>query len=185
MIDQVIQDLRQEFEGTIAAFRKDLARTRTGRATPALVENVVVDYYGARTPLIQLAGIAAPEPRLLVIQPYDKSALAAIEKAMHQSDLGLTPMNDGKIIRLPIPELTEERRREFVKHCRKVAEDFRVSIRNHRREAIDMIKALERDKEITEDDQRRGQEQVQKLTDEHIKQVDDILAKKEAEIMEV
>lgn len=185
MIDQVAQDLGRELDETIQALRKDLARTRTGRATPALVENVVVDYYGSRTPLISLAGISAPEPRMLVIQPYDKGAMSLIEKAILQSDLGLTPMNDGKVIRLPIPELTEERRREFVKHCRKVAEDFRVSIRGHRRDAIDLLKNLEKDKEITEDDQRRGQEMVQKQTDEHIKLVDEILAKKEAEIMEV
>jgi ribosome recycling factor len=185
MIAQVTDDLRRELEETIVAFRKELSRTRTGRAAPALVENIVVDYYGSRTPLIQLAGISAPEPRLLVIQPYDKGAMSLIEKALLQSDLGLTPMNDGKLIRLPIPELTEERRREFVKHCRKVAEDFRVSIRSHRRDAIDLLKSLEKDKEITEDDQRRGQELVQKLTDEHIKHVDEILTKKEAEIMEV
>lgn len=185
MIDQVAQNLSKELDDTLVAFRKELARTRTGRATPALVENVTVDYYGARTPLIQLAGISAPESRMLVIQPYDKGAFGAIEKALLQSDLGLTPMNDGKLIRLPIPELTEERRREFVKHCRKVAEDFRVSIRSHRRDAIDLLKALEKDKEITEDDQRRGQDLIQKQTDEHIKLLDEILAKKEAEIMEV
>ena len=185
MIDQVVKDLHRELDETLAALRKELARTRTGRATPSLVENVVVDYYGSRTPLIQLAGISAPEPRLLVIQPYDKGALGAVEKALLQSDLGLTPMNDGKIIRVPIPELTEERRREYVKHCRKVAEDFRVSVRNHRRDAIDMLKALEKDKEITADDLHRGQDLVQKETDEHVKLVDETLARKEAEIMEV
>jgi len=185
MFDQVLQGLQRDLEETIVALRKELSRTRTGRATPALVENVIVDYYGARTPLIQLAGISAPEPRLLVIQPYDKGSFAAVERALQQSDLGLNPMNDGKLIRLPIPELTEERRREFVKHCRKVAEEFRVSVRGHRRDAIDMLKTLEKDKEITEDDLHRGHDLVQKATDEFIKHVDEILTKKEAEIMEV
>lgn len=185
MVDDVLQQLRHDLDETIAAFRKDLGRTRTGRAAPSLLEAIVVDYYGARTPLIQIAGIAAPEPRLIVVQPYDKGALGAIEKAIMQSDLGLMPMNDGKIIRVPIPELTEERRREFVKHVRKLAEDYRVSIRSHRRDAIDMLKELQKDHEITEDDLHRGQDRVQKVTDEHIKQIDEILGRKEAEIMEV
>lgn len=185
MIDDVIKQLRHDLEATILALRKDLGRTRTGRASPSLLEGIVVEYYGARTPLMQIAGISAPEPRLIVVQPYDKGALSAIERALLQSDLGLTPMNDGKILRVPLPELTEERRRDLVKHVRKIAEDYRVSVRNHRRDAIDMLKELEREREITEDDLHRGQERVQKATDEHIKQVDDILTHKEAEIMEV
>jgi ribosome recycling factor len=185
MTDEVIDNLRQEMERTVGALRKDLTRLRTGRASTALLEGITVEYYGARTPLNQLAGLAAPEPRLLVIQPYDKSILAQIERAILQSDLGLVPVNDGKILRVPIPELTEERRRELVKHTRKIAEDYRVSVRNHRRDAIDLLKALEKDKEITEDQMHRGQDKVQEITKTYIERVDQILKAKEDEIMEV
>ncbi len=130
MTDQeVLDDLKKEMEKTVAAFRRELARTRTGRASTALLEGIHADYYGAKTPLIQLATLSAPEPRLLVVQPFDKTALIAIEKAIQQSDLGLNPMSDGKILRIPIPELTDERRKEIVRHLHKVAEDFRVSVR--------------------------------------------------------
>lgn len=185
MTDEVIEDLRKEMERTTAAFRKELTRTRTGRASTALLEGITVDYYGTRTPLNQLAGLSAPEPRLLVIQPYDKSALHEIERAILQSDLGLMPLNDGKILRVPIPELTEERRRDLVKHVRKEAEDYRVSIRNHRRDALDLLKSLEKDKEITEDDVRRGHDKIQEITKGYIEKVDQILKAKEDEIMEV
>jgi len=185
MTDEVIEDLRKEMERTLTALRKDLTRTRTGRASTALLEGITVDYYGTRTPLNQLAGLAAPEPRLLVIQPYDKSALAQIERAILQSDLGLVPVNDGKILRVPIPELTEERRRELVKHIRKVGEDYRVSIRNHRRDALDLLKSLEKDKEITEDDVRKATEKVQEITKTYTEKVDQVLKVKEEEIMEV
>ena len=185
MTDEVIEDLRKEMERTLGALRKDLTRTRTGRASTALLEGITVDYYGTRTPLNQLAGLAAPEPRLLVIQPYDKSALAQIERSILQSDLGLVPMNDGKILRVPIPELTEERRRELVKHVRKVAEDYRVSMRNHRRDAIDLLKSLEKDKEITEDDVRKATEKIQEHTKTYTEKIDQVLKGKEEEIMEV
>lgn len=185
MTDEVIDDLRKEMERTVAALRKDLTRTRTGRASTALLEGITVDYYGTRTPLNQLAGLAAPEPRLLVIQPYDKSALAQIERAILQSDLGLVPVNDGKILRVPIPELTEERRRELVKHVRKLAEDYRVSMRNHRRDAIDLLKSLEKDKEITEDDVRKATEKIQDITKTYTEKIDQVLKAKEEEIMEV
>ena len=185
MTDEVIEDLRKEMERTLTALRKDLTRTRTGRASTALLEGITVDYYGTRTPLNQLAGLAAPEPRLLVIQPYDKSALAQIERAILQSGLGLVPVNDGKILRVPIPELTEERRRELVKHIRKVGEDYRVSIRNHRRDALDLLKSLEKDKEITEDDVRKATEKVQEITKTYTEKVDQVLKVKEEEIMEV
>jgi ribosome recycling factor len=185
MTEEVVQELRKDMERTTGALRKDLQRTRTGRASTALLEGIFVEYYGTKTPLNQLAGLSAPEPRLLVVQPYDKSALAQIERAILQSDLGLVPVNDGKIIRVPIPELTEERRRELVKHVRKLAEDYRVSVRNHRRDAIDMLKALEKDKEITEDDLHKAQEKIQGITDEYIQKVDQILKTKEQEIMEV
>jgi len=185
MTEEVIEELRKEMERTTAALRRDLSHTRTGRASTALLEGITVEYYGTRTPLNQLAGVTAPEPRLLVIQPYDKSALGDIEKSIQLSDLGLTPINDGKIIRVPIPELTEERRKDLVKHIRKVAEDYRVSMRNHRRDAIDLLKGLEKDKEITEDDLRHGQEKIQDVTKGAIEKVDHILKAKEEEIMEV
>jgi ribosome recycling factor len=185
LTDDILRDLRKEMEATTIAFRRELGRTRTGRATPALLDGLTVDYYGAKSPLNQVAGLSAPEPRLLVIQPYDKSVLGTIEKAILQSDLGLVPVNDGKILRVPIPELTEERRRELVRHVRKVGEDFRVSVRNHRRDSIDMLKTFEKDKEITEDEHRRCQEKVDEMTKEFIEQLDHILKKKEEEIMEV
>lgn len=183
--DDVLKDLRKEMEATTQALRRELGRVRTGRATPALLEGLTIDYYGARSPLNQVAGLSAPEPRLLVIQPYDKSILGQIERAILQSDLGLVPVNDGKILRVPIPELTEERRREIVRHVRKIGEEFRVSVRNHRRDAIDMIKGLEKEKEITEDEQRRCHDKIEEITREFIEQVDQILKKKEDEIMEV
>ncbi|HVN63843.1 MAG TPA: ribosome recycling factor [Candidatus Binataceae bacterium] len=185
MLAETIADARKEMEKTLEAFRHELARVRTGRASTALIENLQVDYYGAKTPLRQLAGLAAPEPRLLVITPYDKGAMHEIEKAIQTSDLGLTPMNDGKIIRIPIPELTEERRKELVKHIRKLAEEFRVGIRNHRRDANDMLKELHKEKQISDDDFRGGETKVQTFTTEFIDKVDKVLAAKEAEVMEV
>ena len=185
MTEEVLQDLRREMDQTVGAFRRELTHLRKGRASTALLDGIMVDYYGSRTPLNQIAGLSAPEPRLLIIQPYDKSALHEIERAVLQSDLGLMPVNDGKILRVPIPELTAERRRELVKHVRKVAEDYRVSVRNHRRDAIDLLKTLEKDKEITEDDLRHAQEKVQHVTKEFIDKVDHILKVKEDEIMEV
>jgi ribosome recycling factor len=185
MTEQVIEELRKELESTVGAMRRDLTRTRTGRASTGLLEGITVEYYGTRTPLNQLAGLSAPEPRLLIVQPYDKTALAQIERAILQSDLGLVPVNDGKILRVPIPELTEERRRDLVKHIRKLAEDYRVSVRNHRRDAIDLLKSLEKDKDITEDDLRRSQEKVQEVTKLYIERIDQILKAKEDEIMEV
>jgi ribosome recycling factor len=185
LTDDVLRDLRKEMEATTTAFRRELGRTRTGRATPALLEGLTIDYYGAKSPLNQVAGLSAPEPRLLIVQPYDKSVLTTIERAILQSDLGLVPVSDGKILRVPIPELTEERRRELVRHIRKVGEDFRVSVRSHRRDAIDMLKTFEKDKEITEDEHHRCQEKVEEVTKEFIEQVDQVLKKKEDEIMEV
>jgi ribosome recycling factor len=184
-IDDLLTDLRKEMEGTLSAMRRELSRTRTGRASTALLEGVTVDYYGAKTPLNQLASLAAPEPRLLVIQPYDRSVITEIERAILQSDLGLVPQNDGKLIRVPIPELTEERRRELVKHIRKVAEEYRVSLRNHRRDTNELLKELQKDGELTEDDLRRGQEKTQELTKDYGERLDKILKAKEDEVMEV
>ncbi len=185
MKDEVIEDARREMDQAVAAFKHELGRVRTGRASTALLEGLQVNYYGAKTPLRQLAGLAAPEPRLLVITPYDKGSMHEIEKAISTSDLGLNPMNDGKIIRIPIPELTEERRKELVKHIRKMAEDFRVSVRNHRRDANEMLKELHKDKQITDDDLRAAEQKVQQLTTEHIERLDKVLEVKEGEIMEV
>ncbi len=185
MTGEVIEMARKEMEKAVEAFKHELARVRTGRASTALIENVHVNYYGAKTPLRQLAGLAAPEARLLVITPYDKSSLHEIEKAIQTSDLGLNPMNDGKLIRIPIPELTEERRKELVKHIRKIAEEFRVGVRNHRRDANDMIKDLHKEKQVTDDDMRTSEAKVQQFTTEFIDKIDKVLAAKEAEIMEV
>jgi ribosome recycling factor len=185
MIDPLVEGCRKEMVRTEDVLRKELARLRTGRASTSLLEGLTVDYYGTRTPLNQLASLTAPEPRLLVVQPFDRSIITAIEKAVLQSDLGLTPQNDGKLIRIPIPELTEERRRELVKHVRKVGEEFRVSIRNHRRDAIEKLKGLEKEKKISEDDRRHCQERIEALTKEFVERVDKVLKGKEQEILAV
>jgi ribosome recycling factor len=181
----VIDDCKQEMEQTVAAFRKELGRLRTARASTALLEGIVVEYYGARTPLNQLASLSAPEARLLIIQPFDRTAITDIERAIFQSDLGLTPLNDGKIIRIPIPELTEQRRRDLVKHVKKIAEEYRVSVRAHRHDAIDMLKELHKEKELTDDDLKKSQERVEALTKEYVDKVDKVLKGKEEEIMAV
>ncbi|MEX0804820.1 MAG: ribosome recycling factor [Candidatus Binatia bacterium] len=185
MNDAIFTQLQKEMEGSVAALRKELARVRTGRASTALLESVIVEYYGANTLLNQLATLSAPEPRLLVIQPFDRNALGDIEKAILKSDLGLTPANDGKIIRVPIPQLTEERRKDLVKHIKKIGEEFRVSMRNHRRLAIEHLKESEKKKEITADEFKHAQDRVQKITDEYVGRVDKVLKVKEEEIMEV
>ena len=183
MISQLMDECKKEMVKTETTLRRDLARVRTGRASTALLEGITVDYYGAKTPLNQMATISVPEARLLVVQPFDKSVLDQVERAILKSDLGLTPQNDGKIIRIPIPELTEERRRELVKHVRKVAEDFRVSIRSHRRDAIEKCKHLVKDKAVAEDDGRHAQERIEALTKEYIEKVDAVLKAKEKDIL--
>jgi ribosome recycling factor len=182
---QVQDELKKEMDHTLDTLRKELTKVRTGRASTALIEGVMVEYYGTRTPLNQLAALSAPEPRLLLVQPYDRSIMSAVEKAIYQSDLGLTPVNDGKVIRVPIPELTEERRKELVRHIRKVAEDYRVSLRNHRRDSNERIKKMQKDKQITEDEARSTQDRVQKITDEYIEKLDKVLKSKEDELMAV
>jgi ribosome recycling factor len=172
-------------KSSIDAIRKDLGSIRTGRASPGLVEGLHVEYYGADTPLKQLANISAPEARTIIIQPYDRTAMASIEKAIQKSDLGITPNNDGQNIRLTIPTLTEERRKDLVKLVRKHLEEGRVAVRNVRREANDHLKAMEKEKTLSADDDKRAQERLQKLTDTYIKQIDDIGHAKEAEVMEV
>jgi len=185
MSTQIVADLKQEMEHTLVALRKEYATVRTGRASTALLEGIAVQYYGTRTPLNQLAILSAPEPRLLLIQPYDRGIVGSIEKAIYQSDLGLTPINDGKVVRVPIPELTEERRRELVRHLSKVAEEYRVSVRNHRRDANERLKKRQKDKQISEDELHTAQERVQKITSEYIGKVDKVLKAKEDEIMAV
>jgi ribosome recycling factor len=182
---QVVDALKKEMESTLEGLRKELTKVRTGRANTALIEGILVDYYGTKSPLNQLAALSAPESRLLVVQPYDKSVMGAIEKAIYQSDLGLTPVNDGKVIRVPLPELTEERRKELVRHVKKVGEEYRVSARNHRRDANERVKKLQKDKQITEDDVRATQDRVQKLTDEYVDKIEKVLKAKEDELMVV
>ncbi|MFA5536181.1 MAG: ribosome recycling factor [Bacillota bacterium] len=185
MIDQLFQETEEKMKKVIEVMRKDLASLRAGRANPSLLDKVQVDYYGSLTPLNQLAGISAPEPRLLVIQPWDKTVIQAIEKSILKSDLGLNPSNDGNVIRLAIPQLTQERRQDLVKVVRKKAEEYKVVIRNARREANDLLKSMEKSSEISEDEAKRAQEHVQKITDNYTEQVDKVLANKENEIMEV
>jgi ribosome recycling factor len=185
MNEAIFTQLQKEMDHSLSALRKELAKLRTGRASTALLEHVVVEYYGATTPLNQLATLSAPEPRLLVIQPFDRSAMGDIEKAILKSDLGLTPNNDGKIIRIPIPQLTEERRKELVKHVKRIAEEFRISVRNHRRVAVEQLKEAEKRKEITADEFKHGQDRVQKVTDDFIGRIDKTIKAKEEEVMEV
>ena len=185
MIDEVLDDLRQRMNKSVEVLQDDLMGIRTGRASPALVEKLAVEYYGAVTPLNQMASIAAPEPRLLVIRPWDPSSLMDIERAVLKSDLGLTPMNDGKLIRLNIPRLTEERRRELVRVVARRVEEARVAIRNLRRDALQDLKEFEKEKMISEDDFYRGKDEVQELTDEFIKTIDEMGTRKETEVMEI
>ncbi len=185
MLDDIYLEADEKMSKVIAAFQREMANLRAGRANPSLLDRIEVDYYGTSTPLNQLAGISAPEPRLLVIQPWDKNAMGEIEKAILKSDLGLTPNNDGSVIRLAIPQLTEERRKELVKFVRKKSEESKVSIRNIRRDANDSIKKLEKASEISEDDHKRAQDSVQEMTDEKIKEIDAITELKENEMMEV
>jgi len=185
MIDDVLGEVRQRMEKSAEVLQDDLMGIRTGRASPALVEKLLVEYYGTLTPLNQMASIAAPAPRLLVIRPWDVSALPDIERALLKSDLGLTPMNDGKLIRLNIPRLTEERRRELVRLVSRRVEEARVAIRNLRRDALQDLRDFEKEKMISEDDFFRGKDAVQDLTDEFIEKIDGIGKRKEAEVMEI
>ena len=185
MIDEVLDDLRERMNKSAEALQDDLLGLRTGRASPALVEKLPVEYYGTMTPLNQMASIAVPEPRLLVIRPWDASALADIERAILRSDLGLTPMNDGKLIRLSIPRLTEERRHELVKVVARRVEEARVSVRNLRRDALQDLKEFEKEKMISEDDFYRGKDEVQGLTDGFMVKIDKIGMRKEEEVMEI
>jgi ribosome recycling factor len=184
-IDDLIQDATRRMDKSVEAAQTEFSTLRTGRASPALLDRVQIDYYGQQTPLKQLATIGAPEPRLLTIQPFDPNSVATIERAIQESDLGLTPSNDGKLIRLPIPQLTEERRKELVKVVRRYAEEGKVAIRNVRRDVMKHLEELVKNGEVGDDEERRAEAQVQKLTDDNVKTLDEMLKHKEAEIMEV
>lgn len=170
---------------TLSVLKEELHTVRAGRANPQLLEKIAIDYYGTQTPIHQMASITAPEPRMLVIQPYDASVVSSIEKAINMSDLGLNPSNDGRVIRLVIPMLTEERRKDLTKVARKAGEDAKVAVRNERREANEKLKKAQKSGDITEDDLKRAEEDVQKTTDRYIKLVDEVVTQKEKEIMEV
>jgi ribosome recycling factor len=186
MVNEVLTELRADMQKTIEKLKGELTRVRTGRANVAMLDSIRVDYYGVSTPLNQVAAVQLADARLIVIKPWEKSMVPAVEKAIKQvHDLGLNPNSDGEIIRVPVPPLTEERRKEQVKSIKKLAEEYRVNLRNLRRDANEMIKEAEKDGECTEDDSRKGLTKVQEATDEFVKKVDEIIGKKEAEIMEV
>jgi ribosome recycling factor len=183
MKDELLQETKRKMDKVLEAMARDLSRVRTGRASISLLEGIKVEVYGTTMPLPQVSSLAAPEARLLTVQPWDSSVLAEIEKAILKSDLGLTPMNDGKIIRLPIPALTTERRKDLVKMVKKMEEEAKVALRNLRREANEDLKEMKKEKLLPEDDAHRGQEEVQKITDDYIKKVEGQAAEKEKEIM--
>jgi ribosome recycling factor len=184
MIESVYRDSKENMGKVIEALKKELKRVRTGRASLSLLDGIKADYYGTLTPLNQLATLAAPESRLITIQPWDTTVIKEIEKAVLKSDLGLTPSSDGKIIRIAIPPLTEQRRKELVKVVHKISEEYKVSVRNLRRDANELIKDIKKDGKISEDDAFKSQERIQKITDEHIKLVDECYKEKEKEILE-
>jgi len=184
-VDELLQDATRRMDGSIEHTRTEFNTVRTGRASAALLDRITIDYYGTATPLKQLATINVPEPRMLTIQPFDPSTIKSIEKAIQESDLGLTPSNDGKLIRLPMPQPNEERRKELVKVVRKLAEEGKVAVRNVRRDCMHHLQELVRNGDVGDDEERRAEDRVQKLTDDHTKSIDELLKHKEAEIMEV
>src|SRR5579859_2089337 len=185
MIDGILQEAESKMDKSLDALQRELSSIRTGRATPALIEKVMVPYYGTPTPLNQLANISAPEARMLLVQVYDRSQIGAIEKAIRSGEQGLNPSNDGSVIRVPIPALTEERRREYVRLVKNKAEEARVSVRNVRREEVHRVQETEKAGEIAEDAAKRALEQLQKITDSHVSRIDALAGRKEAEVMEV
>lgn len=185
MIDTIKEDLEEKMAKAVNAFKSDLSTIRTGKANPSLLEKVVVDYYGTPTPINQMANISAPEAKMLVVQPWDKSVISTIEKAIMKSDLGLNPSSDGNIIRLVIPQLTQETRKDLVKKVKKKSEEAKIGIRNIRRDGNEQLKSIEKSKEINEDEHKKAQDDVQKLTDKYIAEVEKILDNKENEIMEI
>ena len=185
MLDDLVADAKERMGKALTSTRDHLATVRTGRASAAMLDRITIDYYGARTPLRQVAQISVPEARLLVVAPYDRESMRQIERAIQESDLGVTPSNDGKVIRLPVPPLTEERRREFVKVARHLGEEGKVAVRNIRRDVLKDVHELDHEGEVSAEDARRAEDQVQKLTDQHVHQIDEAVKTKEAEILEV
>lgn len=184
MIESIYQETTQSMEKSIDSLKNEFKKIRTGRASPSILDGIRVEYYGTTTPLNQMASLSIPESRLITVQPWDVSVIKDIEKAILKSDLGLTPSNDGKLIRISIPPLTEERRKELVKIIYKKSEEYRVALRNIRRDSNELLKGLKKDSDISEDDAFRAQDQVQKITDKHIKLIDDVCKEKEKEILE-
>lgn len=185
MINEVIQETRDRMGKSEAAFVKEMTKVRTGRASQAVLDGVMVDYYGAQTPLPQMATVSVPESRLITVKPWDVSVINDVEKAILKANIGLTPSNDGKLIRISIPPLTEERRKEIVKSVSKTCEEYKIAVRNIRRDSNEMLKELQKEGDISEDDSFKAQKKVQDLTDEYIKKLDEIFAEKEKEILEV
>jgi ribosome recycling factor len=184
MLEDIYSDLKTRMDKTIASLEKDYQKIRTGRATPAILDGLSANYYGTQTPLSQMASISVPEPRMLLLQPWDQTAIGEIEKVILKSDLGLTPQNDGKVIRISIPVLSQERRKELSKLVKKGAEEAKIALRSIRREANDMLKELKSEKEISEDQQKKGESEVQRITNEYAAKADAVAAQKEKEIME-
>jgi len=184
-LELVYTEAKDAMDKSLRGLRTDLQKVRTGRASTALLDGIQVEYYGTPTPINQLANMSTPDPRLIVISPYDKSSISAIEKAVHTSNLGLTPSNDGKVVRIPIPPLTEERRKDLVKQIHRLAEDHKVGVREARRDALAMVKDLESEGTVPADDRKREEKRIQTLTDEHIQKIDEMKAAKEAEILQV
>lgn len=184
MIDELLKDLKNDYEQALVALRREAAKIRTGRANPNILDNLRVDYYGTPTPVMQIASVKVPDARMITIQPWEKNMLSLIEKAILASDLGLNPSNDGSLIRLPIPPLTGERRREFTKQVKDMGEKTKIGVRNKRRDMNDMLKSLQKDGEITEDDLKKALTKVQELTDDISKKIDEAVAEKEKEIMD-
>ncbi|MEA2101832.1 MAG: ribosome recycling factor [Thermodesulfobacteriota bacterium] len=185
MINELLKDMRKDMDKAVFALKHAFQKIRTGRASIGIMDGIMVDYFGTPTPINQLASLSVPDPRMITVQPWDKGALGPIEKAIFKSELGLTPSNDGKLIRIPIPPLNEERRMELVKKVRKVSEDFKVEIRNNRRDTNAMIKDLEKEKEVSQDEMKKAQDKVQEATDSYTREIDELLKTKEQEIMEI
>ncbi len=183
-LEEIVSKTKDQMNKSLEHYKQQLAKVRTGRANASILDNVKVDYYGTPTPIPQVATINVPDAKTIIIQPWDTSIINSIEKAIKKSDLGFNPVNDGRIIRIPVPPLTEERRKEIVKFCKKLTEDSKIAIRNIRRDQIELIRKAEKDKELTEDDKKLGEEKIQKITDEFIKKIDEIFSLKEKEILE-
>ncbi|ADY56554.1 ribosome recycling factor [Syntrophobotulus glycolicus DSM 8271] len=185
MVDTIVKETEEKMKKTLEVLRKEFVTIRAGSANQSMLDKIMVDYYGTPTPINQVANISVPEPRMLVIQPWEKTMIQPVEKAIMKSDLGINPVNDGSVVRLVIPQLTADRRTEIVRTVKKKAEEARVSVRNIRRDMNEEIKKMEKDKTVSEDESKKGQEKIQKLTDKYIKDIDDVLSKKEKEITEV